>query len=149
MPEWVGVSLPRTPPQGIYLAFDFGLKRIGYATGNTTTFTTSAGGLLHSKDGVPDWTAITALIDQWAPVALVVGLPFRLNSEAQLTTQQARKFGQRLSGRTGKPVYFVPEQLSSKMAESHLQRTGKKTPVDAVTAQVILDHFFQQLVNSA
>ncbi len=149
MPEWTGVSLPRTPPQGRYLAFDFGLKRIGYATGNTTTLTTSAGGLLHSKDGVPDWQAIHQLIEQWAPAALVVGLPFRLNGDEQLTTQQARKFGQRLSGRSGKPVYFVPEQLSSKQAEAHLRQTGEKTPVDAIAAQIILAHFFQQLTETS
>ncbi|HID00806.1 MAG TPA: Holliday junction resolvase RuvX [Piscirickettsiaceae bacterium] len=146
MPDWAGVNLPAQPPQGVYLGFDFGLKRIGWARGQTLTATATPGGILHSRDGVPDWPAITQLMDQWQPVALVVGLPFRLHDGSeQLTTQQARKFGQRLSGRMGKPVYFVPEQLSSKQAEAWIQRTGERTvPVDAAAAMIILETFLSQ-----
>ncbi|WP_294945874.1 Holliday junction resolvase RuvX [Sulfurivirga sp.] len=147
MPEWQGVSLPRTPPAGRYLAFDFGTRRIGVAVGTRELGTASPEGLIHSRDGVPDWSAIHALMDTWQPAALVVGLPLRLHDGSeQLTTQQARKFGQRLSGRTGRPVYFVPEQLTSKQAEARLQAAGdRRTPLDAVAAQIILETFFSLL----
>lgn len=145
MPEWVGVNLPARPPEGLYLGFDFGLRRIGWASGQTLTGTATPGGLIHSRDGVPDWAAIARLMDTWQPAALVVGLPYRLhdNSE-QMTTRQARKFGQRLSGRMGRPVYFVPEQLSSAQAEQRLRLSGEKTPLDAVAAQIILETFLEQ-----
>jgi len=147
MPEWDGVNLPCTPPAGRYLAFDFGLKRIGAATGQTLTRTASPLGIIESHDGVPDWAAISELVENWQPVALVVGLPLRLHdSSEQLTTRQARKFGQRLSGRMGRPVYFVAEQLSSVEAEQRLTALhDRSTPLDAVAAQIILERFFDQL----
>ena len=147
MPEWEGVNLPQTPPQGRYLAFDFGLKRIGTASGQTVTRTASPIGVIQSRNGVPDWDAIAALMGQWQPVALVVGLPFRLHDGSeQLTTRQARKFGQRLSGRMGRPVYVVAEQLSSVEAQQRLEALADRTtPLDAVAAQIILERFFDQL----
>lgn len=147
MPEWDGVNLPGTPPEGRYLAFDFGRKRIGTATGQTLTRTASPLGVVASRDGVPDWDTIAALVDEWQPAALVVGLPYRLHDgSAQLTTQQARKFGQRLSGRMNRPVYFVAEQLSSVEAEQRLASLeDRSTPLDAVAAQIILERFFDQL----
>lgn len=142
-----GVSLPRTPPTGRYLAFDFGLRRIGVATGQTLTATTSPLCILQSRNGVPDWPAIQALIDEWRPVGLVVGLPQRAhNNEEQLSTRQARKFGQRLSGRSGLPVYFQPEQYTSVSAEQMLQVAGLPADhVDAVAAELILAQFFHEL----
>ena len=142
-----GVSLPRTPPAGRYLAFDFGLRRIGVATGQTLTATTSPLCILQSRDGVPDWPAIQALIEEWQPVGLVVGLPRRAhNDEEQLSTRQARKFGQRLSGRSGLPVYFQPEQYTSVSAEQILNEAFSSAQhVDAVAAELILAQFFHEL----
>ncbi len=149
MPERAGVNLPARPPQGIYLGFDFGTRRIGWASGQTLTATATPGGLLHSRDGVPDWDAIARLMEEWRPAALVVGLPYRLHDGSeQLSTRQARKFGQRLSGRMNRPVYFVPEQLSSHEAETRLRTLDDRTtPLDAVAAQIILERFFVTLEN--
>lgn len=125
-------------PQGRVIGFDFGLRRIGVAIGNTLTATASAETIVDSRDGRPDWDAISALFESWQPVAIVVGLPMRLNGEAQTLTQPARKFGQRLSGRYKRPVYFIEEQLSSIEAE---KRAASGAPSDHLAAEIILTNW--------
>ena len=61
-------------PEGTLLGFDFGLRRIGVAVGQTATRT--AGPLVTvSHSDQPDWQAISALVNEWKPAGLVVGLP--------------------------------------------------------------------------
>lgn len=127
--------------EGVVLGFDFGLKRIGVAVGQTVTATASPLSIVRSQDGKPDWEAITALFEHWQPVAIVVGLPMRLNGEEQALTQPARKFGQRLSGRYQKPVFYIEEQLSSIEAEK--RRKNAKQPMDDHAAQIILENWLE------
>lgn len=132
------IKYPKTPQEvdGLILAFDFGLKRIGVAVGQTISNTASPEDIVKSKDGVPDWEHITQLFERWKPVAIVVGLPLWLTGEEQAITQSARKFGQRLSGRYQRPVFYIEEQLSSREAE--MRRKSTFTMVDDHAAQVIL-----------
>lgn len=128
--------------EGVVLGFDFGLKRIGVAVGQTVTQTASPETIVNSRDGKPDWEHITQLFEKWQPVAIVVGLPLRLNGEEQATTQPARKFGQRLSGRYGnKPLFFVEEQLTSIEAENRMK--GRIEHVDDHAAQILLENWLQ------
>lgn len=127
--------------EGQVLGFDFGLRRIGVAVGQTVTSTASPLTIVNSQDGKPDWDAITELFEQWKPVAIVVGLPMRLSGEEQALTQPARKFGQRLSGRYNTPVFFIEEQLSSIEAES--RRKNHKQHVDDHAAQIILENWLE------
>lgn len=126
---------------GQVLGFDFGLRRIGVAVGQTITSTASPLTIVKSQDGKPDWEAITEIFEHWKPVAIVVGLPMRLNGEEQALTQPARKFGQRLSGRYHTPVFFIEEQLSSIEAES--RRKNTKQHVDDHAAQIILENWLE------
>lgn len=139
---------PKTPQEvdGLVLAFDFGLKRIGVAVGQTVSNTASPEAIVKSKDGVPDWAHITQLFERWKPVALVVGLPLWLTGEEQALTQSARKFGQRLSGRYQRPVFFIEEQLSSREAER--RRKSTFTMVDDHAAQVILQSWLNEIETS-
>lgn len=125
---------------GVVLGFDFGLKRIGVAVGQTVSKTASPEAIVQSRDGRPDWDHITRLFESWKPVAIVVGLPMRLNGEEQALTQPARKFGQRLSGRYHCPVFYIEEQLSSIEAE---QRRIPARAVDDHAAQIILENWLQ------
>lgn len=125
---------------GIVIGFDFGLKRIGVAIGQTVTQTASPEAVVNSKDGKPDWDHITKLFEHWQPCAIVVGLPMRLDGTEQALTQPARKFGQRLSGRYNKPVFYIEEQLSSIEAE---QRRQKQQHVDDHAAQIILENWLE------
>ncbi|UQB41699.1 Holliday junction resolvase RuvX [Thiomicrospira microaerophila] len=127
--------------EGLVLGFDFGLKRIGIASGQTLTGSSGPLTTLTSHQGKTDWDGITKLINEWQPKALIVGLPLRLDGTEQPFTQNARKFGQRLHGRYQKPVFFVEEQLSSFEAEQR----NLKTPIDAHAAQIILQNWLEAL----
>lgn len=130
--------------EGVVLGFDFGLKRIGVAVGQTITQTAAPEAIIQSKDGKPDWEKITQLFEKWQPAAIVVGLPLRLNGEEQPITQSARKFGQRLSGRYGnKPLFFIEEQLTSMEAEKRMK--GKTDYIDDHAAQIILENWLEQM----
>ncbi|MBN2605722.1 Holliday junction resolvase RuvX [Hydrogenovibrio sp. JE_KL2] len=135
------------PIEGQVLGFDFGLRRIGVAVGQTITATASPLTIVNSQDGKPDWEAITQIFEQWKPVAIVVGLPMRLNGEEQALTQPARKFGQRLSGRYNTPVFFIEEQLSSVEAEK--RRKHAKQNIDDHAAQIILENWLESVKNHA
>lgn len=131
--------------EGTVIGFDFGLKRIGVAIGQTITQTASPLTIVASKDGKPDWAHISQLFEEWQPVAIVVGLPKRLNGEEQPFTQSARKFGQRLNGRYHRPVFFIDEQLSSIEAENRMKgRIAPHQSVDDHAAQIILENWLQQ-----
>jgi len=127
-------------PEGVIIGFDFGLRRIGVAIGQTVTQTASPETIVNSKDGKPDWEHITKLFETWQPTAIVVGLPMRLDGTEQALTQPARKFGQRLHGRYQRPVFYIEEQLSSIEAE---QRGLKQKHIDDHAAQILLENWLQ------
>ena len=129
-----------TKPDGVIIGFDFGLRRIGVAIGQTVTQTASPETIVNSKDGKPDWEHISKLFEQWQPVAIVVGLPMRLDGSEQALTQPARKFGQRLNGRYQRPVFYIEEQLSSVEAE---HRGLKQKHIDDHAAQILLENWLQ------
>lgn len=128
-------------PEGHIIGFDFGLKRIGVAIGQTITQTAAPEAIVASKDGKPDWEHITQLFEKWQPAAIVVGLPMRLDGCEQALTQPARKFGQRLSGRYHRPVFYIEEQLSSIEAEN---RNLNRQHIDDHAAQILLENWLQQ-----
>lgn len=131
---------PSTKPEGVIIGFDFGLRRIGVAIGQTITQTANPEAIVNSKDGKPDWDHITQLFEKWQPVAIVVGLPMRLDGTEQALTQPARKFGQRLSGRYQRPIFYIEEQLSSIEAEG---RGLKQQHIDDHAAQILLENWLQ------
>jgi len=138
--------MPKQTIEGMVIGFDFGLKRIGVAIGQTLTQTASPEAIVASKDGKPDWQHITEIFEQWQPNAIVVGLPMHLDGSQQALTQPARKFGQRLSGRYGKPVFFIEEQLSSIEAENRHKQSNKRKAnqkIDDHAAQIILENWLQ------
>ena len=133
---------------GPLLGFDFGSKRIGVAIGQTLTASARPLVTLNNRDGAPDWQAIGALIEQWQPVALVVGLPLNMDGSEHEMTRAARRFGNRLAGRYNLPVHHVDERLTSIEAEERLSEMGKrdydKGEIDRLAAQSILQTWLEQ-----
>ena len=122
------------------LAFDFGLKRIGVAVGQTQTRSASPVETVAVKREHPDWRAIARLVETWNPDALVVGLPLNMDGTEQEMTFLARRFGRQLKGRFGLPVHLVDERLTTREAKSRLHLEGRTHEVaDPVAAQVILE----------
>ena len=135
-------------PDGIYLGFDFGYKRIGVAVGQQLTSSASPLATLDAKLGVPNWDMVQKLVDQWRPVGMIVGLPTCIDGTEQYTTAASRGFARQLRKRFEKPVHLVDERLSTMEARAHLFADGgyrkiKKTEVDSIAACVILEQWLQ------
>ena len=133
---------------GTVLAFDFGEKRIGVATGETLLHTAHPLTTLHAESNDDRFAAIAALIAEWQPVQLVVGRPTHIDGTPHAMTELAEKFARRLAGRFALPVALADERLSSRDADSRLRETGRtaraaKPLRDAVAAQLILETWFE------
>jgi len=124
------------PPRS-YLAFDFGVKRVGVAGGNTLLGRARP---LRTVDaqGAARFDAIAALLREWQPDALVVGVPFHPDGAAHDNTARARRFARQLQGRFGLPVHEVDERYSTTEALA-----ARAADVDAASAAVILDQFLR------
>lgn len=126
------------------LAFDFGLKRIGVAVGQTQISSASPLKTVAVRQERPDWNAIGDLIRTWTPDALVVGLPLNMDGSEQEMTGRARRFARQLKGRFGLEVHLVDERLSTREARTRLPDRGRAaTDADPVAAQVILEDWFK------
>ena len=129
------------------LGFDYGVKRIGVAVGQTATHQASALQTLTSRHNKPDWDAISGLIDEWRPDALIVGHPVHMDGSAQPMTRAAEKFARQLTGRYHLPVHLVEERLTSDAAESDLrqQKPGYSAgDIDMQAACIILQDWLAQ-----
>lgn len=136
-------------PSGTILAFDFGIQRIGVAVGNSITVTAQALTTLHGAQNEQRYAAIAALVREWQPAALVVGLPSYPDGAPHELTRLCRRFAQRLKGRFGLPVLLVDERYTSVAASSHLSEMGihgikQKPLLDQVAAQQILQAYFNE-----
>ncbi|MDC0379677.1 Holliday junction resolvase RuvX [Litorivicinus sp.] len=127
------------------LGFDYGLSRIGVATGQTLTKTASPLIALPAKDGTPQWEHIQALLAEWKPDVVVVGLPLHDDGSMSEMAERAKKFGQRIHGRFGVHVEFINEYHSTREAREHLNYRGKAGDqdgkLDATAASVILERW--------
>lgn len=122
-----------------FLAFDFGLKRTGVASGNRLTGTATPRGTI-AAEGEARFPKIAERIKEWAPDALVVGVPFHPDGATHENTLRAQKFARQLRGRYGLPVYEVDERYSTTEAHS----LGAKD-ADAASAAIILEQFLRSL----
>lgn len=127
------------------LGFDYGLSRIGVATGQTLTKTASPLTALAAKDGIPVWTEVGSLLESWAPDVVVVGLPLHEDGSLSDMGVRARKFGQRLHGRFGVAVAYVDEHRSTREARQLTgyrgQAGAQSGALDAAAAAIILERW--------
>ena len=126
------------------LGFDFGPRKIGVAVGQLVTRSATPLTTLRSHNEQPDWLRIEALIREWQPSALVVGLPFNMDDTEVDWAPRVHRFARQLHGRYGLAVHLIDERLTSIEARRQLiARPGHKTPtleaVDALAAALILE----------
>lgn len=135
---------------GTVLAFDFGEKRIGVAVGESLLKLAHPLITIDTEINEARFAQIQALINEWQPAMLVVGLPMHENGEAHAMTKLCTRFAQRLEGRFSLPVALVDERFTSAEATLSLKAAGvrgrqQKTMIDQVAAQTILQSYFDQL----
>jgi putative Holliday junction resolvase len=130
-----------------FLAFDYGTRRVGVASGNALTGTAQPLTTVQAQ-GDARFAAIARLIAEWRPDALVVGVPFHPDGAAHDNTRRARTFGRQLSGRFKLPVHEVDERYST--TEALASGAGRAaSDVDAVAAAIILEQFLRGLPGAA
>jgi putative Holliday junction resolvase len=125
-------------PEHTLLAFDYGTKKIGVAIGNTLTRQARPLTILVSSTRQQRFQAIEALLREWGPDKVVVGLPLTLDNQEQYASLQARRFANQLHGRFGVQVELVDERGSSIEAQQIL---GTHEPDDAMAAAVTLQRY--------
>jgi putative Holliday junction resolvase len=128
---------------GTVLALDYGDRFIGVAVGEPAVGVAHPLVTIDERAAEPRFAAIAALLEEWTPALLVVGLPLSLDGEAHALTKRARGFARRLEARFALPVALVDERLSSADARERLRAIGRggrqhKNLTHPVAAQVIL-----------
>ena len=132
------------------LAFDFGLKRIGIAAGDTLTRTAAPRPAAAVTSTGPDWTSIGREMESLRPRVLVVGAPYNVDGSPGALAQAARRFANELERRFGLPVSMVDERWSSLEANAALKarrasgerrRRIRREDIDSTAAAVILERW--------
>ena len=134
------------------LAFDYGLKKIGVAYGQSVTCVAKEVTILKARDGIPEWNDIAKIILEWHPNFLVIGLPYNMDGSSGGLLSRAVTFAHRLNGRFQIPCYGSDERLSS--AEARDQKEGKEIfkrkrkilAVDDTAAKIILEDWFKKIM---
>jgi putative Holliday junction resolvase len=126
----------------IVFGFDFGVKRIGIAMGNTLTGQAQPLTVIKAIDNASRFKAIGELIEQWRPARLVVGEPRHPDGAEHEMTLRSRRFANQLGGRFNLPVDLVDERYSSAVIPA---KRGQV--IDAEAAAIILQQYFDDHAN--
>jgi putative Holliday junction resolvase len=123
-----------------FLAFDFGTKRTGVASGNRLLGIATPQPTIRAEASEARLQAAEDRVRQWQPDALVVGVPFHPDGASHDNTARARRFGRQLGARVKLPVYEVDERYSTTEALA-----GGAKDADAASACIILEQFLRSL----
>ena len=147
----------RKQPASI-LALDFGLRRIGVASASALAGTASPLTTITAQDGEPDWATLDALISEWQPDLLVLGLPRNTDGSESDMSQRVRDFAGLLTERYGIVISLTDERYTSREAETILKqqrqsgarnRRIRKEDVDSMAAALIAESWLQANKNKS
>lgn len=136
----------------IILAFDFGTRRIGVASGDSLTRTARELTTLSAARGTP-WPEIDRLVGEYRPSQFVVGVPYNMDGTPTALTKPARRFAVEIKARYSQPVALVDERLSSVEASAQIQaarsqglkrRRASHADIDRVAARILLERWFSE-----
>ena len=135
-------------PPRLLLGFDYGSKQIGVAVGQVITGQARERCILKAQNGVPDWQKVEALIREWQPDAMVVGLPLNMDGTPSEMSERAEQFARRLNGRFNQPVHTHDERLTTYEAKGQRLQQGqnggyRERPVDALAAALLLQGWLE------
>ena len=135
-------AMPSSQAAGLqtFLAFDFGLKRTGVATGNVLTRTATPQPTINAEGSDARLKAVEARIKEWQPDALVIGVPYHPDGAPHENTRRALKFARQLRGRFNLQVFEVDERYSTTEALASGARDA-----DAASACIILEQFLRSI----
>lgn len=141
--------MPETLAPQTLLAFDFGSRNIGVAVGQALITSSNPAGVVRAHNGTPDWSRIDALIREWQPNVLLVGLPLNMDGTDSPMSERARAFAKQLQARSKLTVEMIDERLTSFAAKQARKDTERSTdynrdPVDAEAACILLHDYYNQ-----
>jgi putative Holliday junction resolvase len=141
--------IPHSAETGTVLAFDYGERFVGVAVGESGVRVAHPLATIDTRVAATRFQAIAALVDEWRPAQLVVGLPLGLGGDRHDLTRRAERFARQLAARFRLPVALVDERLTSTEAEDRLRALGRggrrgKRLAHPLSAQVILQDFFDR-----
>lgn len=133
-----------------YLGIDFGGRRVGLALSDPGAIIAQPLDTLTVTGMADAVEKICRVIAERAVVAVVIGLPLSMSGRESETTEEVRKFAERLGAACPVPVHFEDERLSSRQAEMILHSHGKKIKgnkgkIDRISAAVILQSYLDRL----
>ncbi len=126
---------------GTVMAFDYGLRRVGVAVGNTVTKLGQPLKTIAAPNSDGLFREIENLLEEWVPNQLVVGLPMQPDGTEHEMTSKAKRFGNQLHGRFGVPVSWVDERYTSAVLEGNAQMRDN---LDSHSAVLILEQYFAE-----
>jgi putative holliday junction resolvase len=121
------------------LGFDFGLKRIGVAVGNTLLKQAQPLTIISASTNDAKFASIGALVKEWMPARCIVGLPMHPDGTAHEMTSRCRRFANQLHGRYNVTTILVDERYSSTVIP---RKQGEL--IDAEAAAIILQQYFNE-----
>lgn len=129
--------------EGTYIAFDYGQKRLGVASGQTITGSANPLEVITLSNDI-NWQRIEQIIAEWSPCGLVVGMPYTADGKTTPHLKKIQRFIQELESRFSLPVYSIDEHLSSHAARDLLSHSTKRkiSAIDDTAAAVILQTWF-------
>jgi putative Holliday junction resolvase len=141
---------PDTRPHETILAFDFGLRRIGVAVGQTVTGSANPLGVIANGAAGPDWRRVQLLIKEWGAARLIVGMPLHIDGSPSEISSRVDAFIAGL-GRFSLPVEAIDERYSSAEAQQMLVAKRKlgvrgrirKEMIDAAAATLIAERWLR------
>ena len=134
--------MPESAGHETLLAFDYGLKKIGIAIGNSLTRQARPLEVLRPVTREQRFQAISGILSAWQPDRLIVGLPLTTDGGEQYASLRCRRFANQLHGRYGLEVELVDERGTSLEAQQIL---GNNDDDDAVAAALILQRYLDAL----
>jgi putative Holliday junction resolvase len=145
--------MSESKPLRLLLGFDYGSKQIGVAVGQVITGQARELCILKAQNGVPDWQKVEALLREWQPDAIVVGLPLNMDGTPSEMSERAEKFARRLNGRFNLPVHTHDERLTTYEAKGQRLQQGQNSgyrerPVDALAAALLLEGWLTEHCSS-
>ena len=130
------------------MAFDFGTQKMGMAIGQSSIESATPLTLFPMKDGIPDWTKLLKIINEWQPNLFLVGLPLNMDDSESELSARARKFARRLRHQTNIETWMVDERLTTREAREELefyqdQGRAKRLSADSFAAALLIQSWYR------
>ena len=124
------------------IAFDFGIKKIGVAVGQTSTYTSSPLQIIINKDDKINWEEINTLLNEWKPELIIVGKPLNMDGTDSEIMKKVHKFIQKLKSFYQAKYEYIDERLTSFEARQILAENVSGN-IDANAAKIFIDNWFE------